>query len=96
MHLRGKSFRYVARYPDGRREVLLDVPRYDFNWQIQYELAEPKLMPKGTVLECTAHYDNSAANPANPNPKALVTPGEQTWHEMMIGWYSTLTPVAGK
>ncbi len=92
MHLRGKSFRYVARFPDGTSEVLLDVPRYDFNWQIQYEFAEPKLMPKGSVLECTAHYDNSAGNPANPDPTATVTPGEQTWHEMMIGWYSVMTP----
>jgi peroxiredoxin len=92
MHLRGKSFQYFARFPDGRRELLLDVPRYDFNWQIQYELAEPVLMPKGAVLECIGHYDNSKGNPANPNPNARVRPGEQTWDEMMIGWFGVVTP----
>ncbi|MBX7166882.1 MAG: redoxin domain-containing protein [Pirellulales bacterium] len=91
MHLRGKAFRYVAKYPDGTSEILLDVPKYDFNWQIQYEFDKPKLMPKGTTLECTGVYDNSADNPANPDPTEWVRPGEQTWHEMMIGWYSTLT-----
>lgn len=91
MHLRGKSFRYEARYPDGRREVLLEVPRFDFNWQIDYLLAEPKLMPKGTVLYCSATFDNSANNPSNPDPTRRVTFGEQTWDEMMIGWFSTTT-----
>jgi mono/diheme cytochrome c family protein len=92
MHLRGKSFQFFARFPDGRRKILLDVPRYDFNWQIEYELAKPLFMPKGTVLECVAHYDNSANNPANPDPNTYVRPGEQTWHEMMIGWFGVLTP----
>ena len=91
MHMRGKSFRYEAVYPDGRREVLLDVPRFDFNWQLQYNLSTPKMMPKGTVLKCIAHYDNSASNPANPNPNRLVTFGEQTWDEMMIGWFTAIT-----
>jgi peroxiredoxin len=90
MHLRGKSFRYEAFYPDGTSETLLDVPKYDFNWQITYELAEPKLMPKGTRLKCTAHFDNSESNPANPDPNDTVKFGPQTWHEMMIGWYATL------
>jgi peroxiredoxin/mono/diheme cytochrome c family protein len=90
MHLRGKSFRYEAHYPDGTSEILLDVPRYDFNWQITYELAEPKLLPKGTTLNCTAHFDNSENNPANPDPTDTVKFGPQTWHEMMIGWYATL------
>ncbi|MFO0947999.1 MAG: redoxin domain-containing protein [Planctomycetota bacterium] len=94
MHMRGKSFSFVARYPDDRRETLLDVPRFDFNWQIQYDLAEPKLMPKGTVLECVAHYDNSTNNPANPDPTAVVTFGEQTWNEMMIGWFTSMVPRA--
>ncbi len=67
MHLRGKSFLFEAIYPDGREEVLLDVPRYDFNWQNTYLLAEPKLMPEGTQVRCTAHYDNSADNLANPD-----------------------------
>jgi peroxiredoxin len=90
MHLRGKSFRYEAHYPDGTSEILLDVPHYDFNWQITYELAEPKLLPKGTKLKCTAHFDNSENNPANPDPTDTVKFGPQTWHEMMIGWYATL------
>lgn len=91
MHLRGKSFRYEAHYLDGTSEILLDVPKYDFNWQITYELAEPKPLPKGTRLVCTAHFDNSDDNPANPDPTDTVRFGPQTWHEMMIGWYATLS-----
>ena len=91
MHLRGKSFRYAACYPDGSIEVLLDVPKYDFNWQITYELTEPKPLPAGTKLCCTAHFDNSEGNPANPDPTDTVRFGPQTWHEMMIGWYATLS-----
>lgn len=90
MHLRGKSFRYEAEYPDGTREVLLDIPHYDFNWQLRYRLAEPKLLPKGTKLECTAHFDNSAENLANPDPTQAVRWGDQTWEEMMIGYFATL------
>jgi len=90
MHLRGKSFRYEAEYPDGTREILLDIPRYDFNWQLRYTLAEPKLLPKGTRLVCTAHFDNSEKNLANPDPTKPVRWGDQTWEEMMIGYYSTL------
>jgi hypothetical protein len=91
MHVRGKSFRYEANYPDGTKEVLLDVPHWDFNWQIDYILAKPKLLPKGTVLRCEAHYDNSADSPTNPDPTKWVTFGEQTWDEMMIGWFTTAT-----
>jgi peroxiredoxin len=90
MHLRGKSFRYEAEYPDGAREVLLDIPHYDFNWQLRYHLAEPKLLPKGTQLHCTAHFDNSTDNLANPDPTKTVRWGDQTWEEMMIGYFSTL------
>jgi peroxiredoxin len=90
MHLRGKSFRYEAVYPDGTREVLLDVPKYDFNWQLSYELAEPKRLPKGTQIICTAHYDNSAGNPANPDPGETVRWGEQSWNEMMIGFFDVV------
>ena len=89
MHLRGKSFRYTAHYPDGTEEILLDVPRYDFNWQLRYELAEPKLMPKGTEIRCVAHYDNSEDNLTNPDPTIDVTWGDQTWEEMMIGFFTT-------
>jgi peroxiredoxin len=92
MHLRGKSFKYVAHYPDGTTETLLDVPKYDFNWQLRYMLAEPKLMPKGTRLVATAHFDNSADNLANPDPTATVTYGDQTWEEMMFGFYTSVDP----
>jgi hypothetical protein len=87
MHLRGKSFEYRAVYPSGESEVLLRVPRYDFNWQLFYYVAGDKILPKGTRIECTAHYDNSANNPANPDPKAEVRWGDQSWEEMMIGWF---------
>jgi peroxiredoxin len=87
MHLRGKSFRYEAHYPDGRSEILLDVPQYDFNWQHAYAFAEPKRMPAGTRIHCTAHFDNSADNLANPDPTARVRWGDQTWEEMMIGYF---------
>jgi len=92
MHLRGKSFKFEAEYPDGTREVLLDVPNYDFNWQLRYYLAEPKLMPKGTRMHCTAHFDNSADNAANPDPTKTVTFGDQTWEEMMFGFYNSIDP----
>ncbi|HUE87003.1 MAG TPA: hypothetical protein VMO26_13085 [Vicinamibacterales bacterium] len=92
MHVRGKSMTYIAHYPDGRQETLLHVPRYDFNWQHSYELAEPKKMPKGTRLEVIATFDNSSGNPFNPDPTATVRWGDQTWEEMMIGFYSTVVP----
>jgi peroxiredoxin len=86
MHLRGKDFQYRAVYPDGRSEILLSVPAFDFAWQSIYRLAEPLLVPRGTRIECLAHFDNSAANPANPDSTKTVTWGEQTWDEMMIGF----------
>jgi peroxiredoxin len=87
MHLRGKSFRFEAVYPDQKREILLDVPQYSFDWQNQYVLAKPKLMPEGTVLHCIAHFDNSKDNLSNPDPQATVTWGDQTWQEMMVGYF---------
>lgn len=87
MHLRGKDFEYRAVYPTGEKEVLLRVPKYDFNWQLWYTLAQPKLLPAGTTIECTAHFDNSPNNPANPDPKKEVRFGEQSWDEMMIGFF---------
>lgn len=93
MHLRGSAFRYEAFYPDGSHEVLLDVPRYDFNWQNSFILAEPKLLPKGTRLYCEARFDNSEENLANPDPSIDVRWGDQTWEEMMIGWYDKAVPV---
>jgi len=94
MHLRGKAFRYEAKYPDGTSEVLLDIPRYDFGWQLTYELPAVKHLPKGTVIHCTAHYDNSENNLSNPNPKATVRWGDQTWDEMMIGFYDVAVPIS--
>jgi peroxiredoxin len=92
-HLRGKAFRFEAIYPSGDKEILLDLPHYDFNWQNTYVLAKPKLLPKGTQLHCVAYYDNSEKNFSNPNPKATVTWGEQTWEEMMIGYFN-MTPAS--
>jgi peroxiredoxin/mono/diheme cytochrome c family protein len=86
MHLRGKAFRFEAVFADGRREVLLDVPRYEFEWQNVYVLSEPRLMPEGSVLRCLARYDNSVANFSNPDPTKTVTWGEQTKDEMLVGY----------
>ncbi len=93
MHLRGKSFHYEAVYPDGKREILLDVPAYDFNWQTGYLLEQPKTFPAGTKMHCVAHFDNSKFNLANPDPKKTVTWGDQTWNEMMIGYFDIAVPV---
>ena len=85
MHWRGKSFRFTAIYPDKSQEVLLDVPRYDFNWQNTYLLAMPKFLPDGTDVVCKAHFDNSANNPVNPDPTETVRWGDQTFQEMVVG-----------
>ncbi len=90
MHLRGRDFRYTAKYPDGQSEILLNVPDYDFNWQHRYRFREPKPLPAGTKLECVAHFDNSIYNPANPDPTQPVRWGDQSWEEMMIGWYTVV------
>lgn len=84
-HVRGRSSKFVAIYPDGKEEVLLSVPYYDFNWQTSYELAEPKLLPKGSRLVYSSTYDNSSQNKANPDPTIEVRWGEQTWEEMLYG-----------
>jgi mono/diheme cytochrome c family protein len=81
-HLRGKSWEYRLTYPDGRSEVVLAVPKYDFNWQTYYHYTKPLAVPKGSRLEAIAHYDNSAGNKANPDPSVTVRWGEQTWEEM--------------
>lgn len=91
MHLRGKSFEFRAMYPDGHTETLLRVPNYSYNWQLSYYLQKPLNLPAGTTIECTAHYDNSAANPLNPDPKKLVRFGPQSWDEMMIGYFEVAT-----
>ncbi|WP_166804997.1 thiol-disulfide isomerase [Nitrosococcus wardiae] len=88
MHLRGKSFEYRAVYPNGKSELLLRVPKYNFNWQLSYVLEEPLTLPKGTRIECTAYFDNSWSNPHNPDPTQEVRWGDQNWEEMMIGFIS--------
>ncbi len=90
MHVRGKSMTYIATFPDGTRETLLSVPNYDFNWQLSYELAEPRLFPKGTSIEVIAHFDNSPNNKFNPDPTKDVRWGDQTFEEMMIGFWGTV------
>jgi len=94
MHVRGKDMIYIAHYPDGTSETLLSVPKWDFNWQITYMLAQPKVLPKGTQVEVIAHYDNSANNKFNPDPSKDVRWGDQTWEEMMIGFFSTIVEPA--
>ena len=86
MHYRGKRFRFEATYPDGSVETLLNVPQYDFAWQSGYRLAQPKRLPRGTVIRVNGAFDNSALNPANPNPRSTVTFGEQSNDEMFIGY----------
>jgi hypothetical protein len=93
MHLRGKSFQYRAIYPNGTSEILLSVPRFDFNWQLIYHVAAEKKLPKGTVISCEAHYDNSRNNPFNPDPTKEVFFGQQTWEEMMVGFFDVAVPV---
>lgn len=90
MHRRGKAMEYAAVYPDGRREVLLNVPNYDFNWQLFYNVAEQYALPKGTVIEVTATWDNSANNPRNPDATAEVKWGDQSWQEMLVGYLDVL------
>ncbi|QEL14427.1 redoxin domain-containing protein [Limnoglobus roseus] len=86
MHVRGKAFKFELVSPDGSREVLCNIPKYDFNWQANYELAKPRDIPAGSKIECTAWYDNSDKNPTNPDPTSKVRWGNQTWQEMMIGF----------
>jgi hypothetical protein len=78
--------------PTGEREVLLDVPAYDFNWQTRYLLAEPRRLPVGSVIFCRAVFDNSEGNLANPDPTAAVRWGEQSWEEMMLGFFDVMLP----
>jgi hypothetical protein len=90
MHLRGRSFRYELVHPGGTAEVLLDVPRYDFNWQHRYVLARPRRVAAGSRLRCTAVYDNSADNPNNPDPAAEVRTGPQSTDEMFNGYFDVV------
>lgn len=94
LHVRGKSFFYELVQRDGSKDPVLDIPRYDFNWQTYYMLGEPKKVPAGSRMHVVAHYDNSAANRNNPNPKETVRWGDQTWEEMLIGYFDIAFPRA--
>jgi hypothetical protein len=87
MHVRGKDFVYRLVYPDGTSKILLSVPQYNFAWQLTYFLKEPIAAPKGSKLEVVAHHDNSTRNKYNPDPTVTVRWGDQTWDEMMIGYF---------
>ena len=88
MHGRGKDFEYRVVYPTGETETLLRVPRYDWHWQLWYTLTKPLVLPKGTKIECTAHFDNSPNNPDNADPTKEVSWGDQSWDEMMVGFFN--------
>ena len=92
MHLRGSSFEYVIAEKPGQWETLLRVKPYRFNWQLRYELDKPRRIPKGTQILMTATYDNSKNNPYNPDPEAEVEWGEQSWEEMMVGFFEVAVP----
>ncbi len=98
MHLRGKDARFEVTYPGGRKETLLLVPHYNFNWQITYRLEDPKFIPKGARLAIVSHFDNSPNNPLNPDPTKVVRWGEASEMEMMDGWieYLDASPSAAK
>jgi Domain of unknown function (DUF3471)/Copper type II ascorbate-dependent monooxygenase, C-terminal domain len=91
MHVRGKDMKYEAVYPDGKRETVLFVPHYNFNWQTLYKLDKPLALPKGTKLIVTAHYDNSERNKYNPDPTKTVRFGDPTYDEMMVGYFDYVT-----
>jgi hypothetical protein len=101
MHLRGKDIKYILVWPDGRRQTLLSVPKFDFNWQLHYELEQPLKVPAGSKMIAIAHYDNSLKNRYNPAPQKEVFWSEQSWDEMFIPWFeytvdsADLTKVAG-
>jgi hypothetical protein len=92
MHQRGKDFEYRLVFPTGETQKILSVPRYDFSWQLWYEPTQGIVLPKGTKVECTAHYDNSPNNPHNPDATKAVKWGDQTWEEMMIGFFDVTFP----
>jgi hypothetical protein len=92
MHLRGKSMTLSAEYPTGEHETLLRVPKYDFNWQLLYELGEPKKLPKGTIVKADGAFDNSLNNRLNPDARAAVRWGDQSWEEMMAGFFVLAVP----
>jgi hypothetical protein len=95
MHLRGKAYRMEAIYPDGRHETIIRVPRYDFRWQTTYFLSRPLRLPAGTVIQCSASYDNSPNNPSNPDPAKTIYWGDQSWDEMNVGFLEVAFDAVG-
>jgi Ca2+-binding EF-hand superfamily protein/peroxiredoxin len=93
MHVRGKAFKFEVILPGGKTETLLDIPKYDFNWQLRYDYAMPHFLPRGSKVKITAVFDNSSGNPANPDPTKTVRWGQQTFDEMMIGYMEHYTPL---
>ena len=92
MHLRGKDMTYHLIYPDGRDQIILNVPKYDFNWQIVYQPMTPIRIPKGTRVHVDAHYNNSPSNKFNPDPSRTVYIGRMTWEEMMAPFFAIIVP----
>jgi hypothetical protein len=88
MHTRGKDFEYRIVFPSGETRTILRVPQYNWHWQLWYNLAEPIDLPAGARIDCTAHFDNSANNPENPDPTKMVIWGQQSWDEMMVGFFN--------
>ncbi|MCU1241832.1 MAG: hypothetical protein JWO71_2558 [Candidatus Acidoferrum typicum] len=88
MHMRGKDFEYRLVFPNGETRTILRVPAYNWRWQLWYNLAEAIALPKGTKIECTAHFDNSPNNPENPDPTKTIIWGQQNWDEMMVGFFN--------
>ena len=88
MHARGKDFEYRVVFPNGETRTILRVPQYNWHWQLWYNLAEPIDLPPGARIECTAHFDNSKNNPENPDPTKTVIWGQQSWDEMMVGFFN--------
>ncbi|MFN8006903.1 MAG: thiol-disulfide isomerase [Terriglobia bacterium] len=91
MHLRGKQFEYNIIHPNGEIETLLRV-NYHFHWQLTYRLKDPRFLKAGTTLQAVAWYDNSRKNPHNPDPSSAVTWGDQTYDEMMVGFFDVAVP----
>ena len=96
LHTRGSAFSYELVNSNGKSEMLLDIPRYDFNWQLRYELKEPKVLPAGSAVRVTGVFDNSSNNRANPAPTKRVRWGDQTVDEMLIGYIEYFIPVDSK
>jgi mono/diheme cytochrome c family protein len=92
MHMRGKDMSYRVVFPNGETRAILNVPHYNWHWQLWYNLAKPMVLPAGSKIECTAHYDNSAKNPENPDPSKTVTWGQQSFDEMMVCFFNVAFP----